>query len=1363
MAPVNQPPSSSPYANLFLHTLFFNPEPTPIVRKLRTYFQDPGRFARNVIVVPPLILEWAVDSDSHQPFTDIIATNEDFIASHVLIIPPDSKSTDRSRRLLTFNNKTIFSFKGFLQTNAGFKIHFNSKVLNEYIITPSSPYLPADSQFVVYEVAYPLVGRPTFPSLSSIDLTLTPSQQEQFDLQLIPPPEYFGVDLDKIKGDLKTRRDYKLLPIVYTKDISKADLELLQIINTFSIDAVSSTQNLVNLYNTTIEESMKAFSSVGSSTLNKIINETGLSSQDIGQMVGEYVETQLHQQFWEKTTQLHQKKDAVIADLCWEMKDISVEQLDIPVSDMTVLFDLDDLVTQAVKLFSSLTSVSSVAEKEKVLLSVVQILSNGTPDRAITAEKDLHHVTKCSVHYNMELSHNHKLKNSMSADTFVSLMIMVIVRSEMVNIHSLLFYIRKFSFNEVEMGHLGYALSTLEAAAYHISNHGKKIAKLSHLNKRFFECLPSPSQTKEFIETLRHNKPKYWKSVIRSRSHNNLTALTTVLQELAKNGTFVDEILEFLNYLFDLQDDNGDEVFDIGFVIGDRDSQGSSLFLLALDTEDADVIFSVLGKIDPLNDCEMAQYFARVNNMKRSVGHYIFHAHWLIPEIGHLVDWEQRDLAGQSPLFALCRCYDHPNYSDLVEFSLKAWEKSPKSQKPLNLMAHQDLKDNTLLHIVKSPEAVKHLLKYESIDVNWPNEAGFSPLMVYSKFSRLEALQVLLQDERVNKLQESANGTNALEIAKESDTIRYLESEYIPEEDRSMSLTAVMTMSLSPGNGFNGGASDTATCVLRTSLSKGRLYFIITTGKRGDPGSVISVRRSFDDFKFLAKWLGYENPYSWVPPLPVPSGGSGPKVLHGKTVYQLFHEIQTRLNVFLRTLMAHPTFGAHELLWEFVLVQDISRDSVIERCRRKLQNAQESQMEKEAAAASLSSVSSSASLSSLSPSSISVVTPVTKSGGAEEEEEEEEGEEEEGEEEQGENGKVSSSGGPRATRPGGPLGRTWSISSVSSDTGEEEEGERRAGEREEELKQTLLARNQKTQATLREEKAQRERQQRKQGGGAGSAVFFYRSEDLEPISYFLEYAQEQLTGLGQSTEALHQGAQKMCLAVDSHNEAVEEFFKMISRFAGVMSGSSSGSSGSSGGGGGGGGGGVDGEDGHEVTRRKTAMLGLEYPRQAYSELSVSLNSLAQIVESGARTLAAPLAMVSQLGERETALGVLHRQAEKLAGGAGEGNEGSGGSRSPWAALSAGMSRGLMFEEKRVREMNETNDRIYVCQNEINRLSTDIHRYHETLASEVGALLTVHEAELRRHIRTFSDHVLHSHKTSLDRLQRVRREILDERK
>lgn len=136
--------------------------------------------------------------------------------------------------------------------------------------------------------------------------------------------------------------------------------------------------------------------------------------------------------------------------------------------------------------------------------------------------------------------------------------------------------------------------------------------------------------------------------------------------------------------------------------------------------------------------------------------------------------------------------------------------------------------------------------------------------------------------------------------------------------------------------------TERTTGIVRTSLSQGSLLFVICTGDPRNPGTITSVRRSIEDFRFLEKWLSYENPYSWVPSL---ARMFNPKFFRGRIIYQLFHEIQIKLNTFLKVLTLHPTFVNHELLWEFLLVQDITRDNIIERCRRKLENQRESQLE----------------------------------------------------------------------------------------------------------------------------------------------------------------------------------------------------------------------------------------------------------------------------------------------------------------------------------------------------------------------------------------------------------------------------------
>lgn len=60
---------------------------------------------------------------------------------------------------------------------------------------------------------------------------------------------------------------------------------------------------------------------------------------------------------------------------------------------------------------------------------------------------------------------------------------------------------------------------------------------------------------------------------------------------------------------------------------------------------------------------------------------------------------------------------------------------------------------------------------------------------------------------------------------------------------------------------------------------------------------------------------------------------------------QIVRETCSRLNAFIRALILHPTFSNHELLWEFLLVQDMSQQHCIERCRRKLENKRELQYE----------------------------------------------------------------------------------------------------------------------------------------------------------------------------------------------------------------------------------------------------------------------------------------------------------------------------------------------------------------------------------------------------------------------------------
>ena len=102
--------------------------------------------------------------------------------------------------------------------------------------------------------------------------------------------------------------------------------------------------------------------------------------------------------------------------------------------------------------------------------------------------------------------------------------------------------------------------------------------------------------------------------------------------------------------------------------------------------------------------------------------------------------------------------------------------------------------------------------------------------------------------------------------------------------------------------------------------------------------TITTCRRSLADLEFLAEWLAYENPASWLPGLPV---GRSPFQLPSRPSRAVLRDLQLRADFFLRTLLSHSTFSTHELLWEFFLVPELQTEQLIERSKRKVETRNE--------------------------------------------------------------------------------------------------------------------------------------------------------------------------------------------------------------------------------------------------------------------------------------------------------------------------------------------------------------------------------------------------------------------------------------
>lgn len=354
------------------------------------------------------------------------------------------------------------------------------------------------------------------------------------------------------------------------------------------------------------------------------------------------------------------------------------------------------------------------------------------------------------------------------------------------------------------------------------------------------------------------------------------------------------------------------------------------------------------------------------------------------------------------------------------------------------------------------------------------------------------------------------------------------------------------------------------TVISRTVFFEGELFFIIKSGESPISSSISTVRRTFSDFIFLQKWLAYENPYSWLPILRTPRN---PFSLPLKLSREVIREVRVRLNSFLRILLTHPTFSSHELLWEFLLIQDFSKSQSIDRCRRKLESSRELQYDN---------------------------------------------------------------------------------------------------------------------------------------------IIVYDHTDLNIIKVFFQHAITEV-------EAIH--------TVLSHLTRVLLFVRAKMQ---------------------------DYSDSYDIFDRKlyeVNFLSKDYSvinpdfkyafsnmQQHFINFSYNILNVTNTSNSVISTLSQPLALISQLEQQLNVSVKNHNSLEKLNG------------KSGWMLG--------MFEEKRFRDIRQTEDKIYLTQNEIRRLSSDIKHAHIVSAYELGGFYTVQEAELRRIIKDFSSSMIRDHRERFNRLKRV---------
>ena len=356
--------------------------------------------------------------------------------------------------------------------------------------------------------------------------------------------------------------------------------------------------------------------------------------------------------------------------------------------------------------------------------------------------------------------------------------------------------------------------------------------------------------------------------------------------------------------------------FRTAFVLEDMTNEGTTLFSAAMQTgnrEVTDVLATYLE--DNASDAELRQYAARQDSQGRSFAHYLFHQPHMIQRFGKKVPWRLKDKNGQTPLFALCRSYDHEEYHSMTHAALSFAQETQGDDAPLHLDDHVDSKGNTLLHIINDMLLALKLLRQCDSDVNAANEKRFTPLMVGSKYGRIDLIRALFSDPRVDLTLRDVRGLSAVDLAKDDEVRNRMDD--------------LVMLACPPAN------DGRITAIARSVLIDDATTRLVMKSGAPNPNKTITVttcRRTVSDFEDLANWLSIECPASW---LPTQFNLASPFLIPSRPSRAILRDNQIRLDNFLTSLLAHGTFSTHELVWEFFLVPEIDSAMLTERTKRK--------------------------------------------------------------------------------------------------------------------------------------------------------------------------------------------------------------------------------------------------------------------------------------------------------------------------------------------------------------------------------------------------------------------------------------------
>ena len=979
-----------------------------------------------VLLVPSAeSLIYGLDKDSGKRYADQ-AEDEDFLGSHIIRVPPpptgkESNIRDGRGKAKTYssvNGRTVIIKDNVVFTNKGFKQMTQAQIQQDVLFHSSGSDM---QQWLVYYISRPLTGifesapiKPAIIGASKVasDSAEEASQPPKRDLksfnellnsfpmiarQMQPGLERLFNEFGKELG--------RPLPPPPSRSSTNDTLDgTTQASDSGSIKSNGSIKPPLNTagffedeedlmckaLETAVTAGIDLFQGVDKQQLSLLGATTELTGPAVERLIERYVTESVHDALlFPRLCSFYKPQDQELDRRIRQLDCLDVSQVGIALEDgRDGKQDLLARIESGVTVFRRMGVAGSPQEMLEILLETQKAVSEAGRASSIADEEK--RATAMTV----------------NADVLVSMLLLVVVRSQIRHMQARLAYMQRFIYiDDVENGEIGYALSTLEAVVTYLARDAGGLRKASKLNKALWDAVKSGNvdevraifegsstvvvddivaepesheMLSSFTTTSSHSgmngsisrassddgglahvfpfqatddSPKKKKKRVtleaRTMSFSSSTSLLsrtatiettlsgiegdTSVESLAQtqnvlgNSVLMMAIecqqVKSLQYLLSLPDSYPPNV-----VVGDASNEGTTLLSASIQLGNSDMVHVLLDYLEQsVSRPEFLAYLRKQDTRGRSVGHYIWNLPGMIYKLADVLPWRQKDKIGHTPLFAICRTYDHADYSEMVSEALVAAKDAQHDQQPLRIEDHIDSRGNTLLHTVKDPNITQRILNQCDVNPNAMNDKKFTPLMSASKYGRIDMVRIFFGDPRVDLHLREARGLTAVELAKDDEVRNRV-------DDLTLFSTSATTNAPD--------ASGRITAIVRSFfVEDGSTRFVL---KSGAPNTAVSnttytittSRRSLYDFENLVKWLSMDHPASYVPTMKA-SNFRSPFQLHSKPSRAVLYDAQTQLDRFLRIMISHPTFSSHEMLWEFFLVPDMAPEQIAERATLK--------------------------------------------------------------------------------------------------------------------------------------------------------------------------------------------------------------------------------------------------------------------------------------------------------------------------------------------------------------------------------------------------------------------------------------------